>query len=405
MHAIKVVLLICILLLISELLVSVHAAPIETDTFQGFGIRIDLKYPEEAHPGDSVTLNVSITSGNTATLKNFTAVIKALLNNEYWLEIYNAQDTFVKYLPLTYTLQLSQLPQDAAGKLQCLLYVTTNKNPNDPNIVMINITEVREFTYTELISAYNMLETDFDTLSTQYATLNSNFDTLSTQYATLNSTYNALLTNYALLNASYVTLDSTYNKLNADFEILNSTYNSILAEFNILNSSYNTLQAEKTSLQSNLNALNQNYSTLQATHNSLLISNNNLQKDYDTLNTNNIELRTLYNTLVEANKTLQDKYDSLSVNSSLLRDAYNMLNGNYTYLKTQMDSLLQQLADAEDSSNNSLNLDRAVMSMFLVAVAGLIAFIIYLKRKETEPYIVVRKETVAIENDEKQKQQ
>ena len=40
------------------------------------------------------------------------------------------------------------------------------------------------------------------------------------------------------------------------------------------------------------------------------------------------------------------------------------------------------------------------MFIFVVAVAALVGFIIYLKRKTQEPYVVIRKETVSMNQDE-----
>jgi type IV secretory pathway component VirB8 len=40
------------------------------------------------------------------------------------------------------------------------------------------------------------------------------------------------------------------------------------------------------------------------------------------------------------------------------------------------------------------------MFIFIIAVAALIAFIVYIKRKKQEPYVVIRKETVNVNPDE-----
>jgi hypothetical protein len=40
------------------------------------------------------------------------------------------------------------------------------------------------------------------------------------------------------------------------------------------------------------------------------------------------------------------------------------------------------------------------MFIFTVAVAALVAFIVYIKRKKQEPYVVIRKETVSVNPDE-----
>ena len=45
--------------------------------------------------------------------------------------------------------------------------------------------------------------------------------------------------------------------------------------------------------------------------------------------------------------------------------------------------------------------DQIVMFIFIVTVACLIAIIIYTKRKQPKPYVVIRKETGAIKPNEK----
>jgi hypothetical protein len=40
------------------------------------------------------------------------------------------------------------------------------------------------------------------------------------------------------------------------------------------------------------------------------------------------------------------------------------------------------------------------MIIFIIAVAALIAFIVYIKRKQENPYLVIRKETVSMKLDE-----
>jgi type IV secretory pathway component VirB8 len=47
-----------------------------------------------------------------------------------------------------------------------------------------------------------------------------------------------------------------------------------------------------------------------------------------------------------------------------------------------------------------MNSDRIVLFIFTITVAGLVALIIYIKRKKPEPYLVIRKETVAVKTEE-----
>ena len=71
-----------------------------------------------------------------------------------------------------------------------------------------------------------------------------------------------------------------------------------------------------------------------------------------------------------------------------------MLNKTYT-------DLLGEFANLQERSESALNSDRIVMFIFVIALVALVAFIIYLKRGKEEPYVVIRKETVSMNQDEK----
>jgi hypothetical protein len=102
---------------------------------------------------------------------------------------------------------------------------------------------------------------------------------------------------------------------------------------------------------------------------------------------------------------LQNDYTSLNstyvgalANYTSLRSAYDALNAAKTALENEITALTQRINDSE----GALNTDTVIMFIFVAVVAGLIAFVIYLKRKEPNPYVVIRKETVALEQEEKQ---
>jgi hypothetical protein len=62
MPAKRIVCFFIVLLFLSTLTCSVGASSDPTVTFRGAGVTIDLTYPEEAHPEDSITHNVTITA-------------------------------------------------------------------------------------------------------------------------------------------------------------------------------------------------------------------------------------------------------------------------------------------------------------------------------------------------------
>jgi hypothetical protein len=329
MHAKKIVCFLIALLLFSGLMCSVGALPDATVSFRGGGVTIDLTYPEEAHPNTNITHYITITSSVAATLRNFTVVIKAPVNSA-WQEIFNAQDTFSKSLPLSYNLTLL-LPQEANGMLRCFIFVNTSII-NDLSTTFYT-TLVSEPTFSEMFANYTILQADYETLLNEYNGLLVNYSSLFANYTALLSEHNDLLADYNSQVATYQALLSNYNKLSDDYEALNADYRSKINEHSTLQSDYN-------------------------------------------------ELNSTRNNLLESLDTLQVFYDAL--------------NDTYIDLQTNFNTLQKRITDSE----NDLNNDRIVMLIFIITLAALIAFIIYIKRKKQEPYVVIRKETVSMEPDE-----
>jgi len=328
------------LLLFSGLIYSVSAST-TTVSFHGGGVTIDLTFPEEAHPTESITHNVTITANIALTLQNFTIFIYAPVN-AIWQEVKNQTITswdLIENENLTSRLGFT-LPQEANGTLYCFMYVKTNQSVYYSSY-MFYTTQVREMTYSELLEGYNVL----------------------------NNTYNQLL-------ADYDTLNNTYNDLQSSYEMLNSSYNELSGNYSILNNIYNDLQAKYTTLQNNYNELDSNYKNVNSARNLLLGDYSELQSDYESLNS------TFY--------SVQGNYTDLQA-------VYDELNQTYNDLLTELNDLQQR----NTRSESDLNTDRIVMFIFVVTVVCLIAFIIYIKRKEPEPYVVIRKETVAVKPDEK----
>ena len=85
----NVVYFLSLLLILLDWSTIARASQTNSASFHGVGVTIDLTFPEEAHPGEAITHNVSITADTSANLRNFTAVVKALVNQS-WVEIFNA---------------------------------------------------------------------------------------------------------------------------------------------------------------------------------------------------------------------------------------------------------------------------------------------------------------------------
>lgn len=327
------------LLLLSGLMCSVGAST-TTVSFRGVGVTIDLTFPEEAHPTETITHNVTITAHTNLTLQSFTLFIYAPVNAT-WQEVKNRTISwdFLENENLTSRIEF-QLPQDTNGTLYCVMTVQTDQS-SDYSSYRFYTTRVSELTFSEMQSLY------YDMLA--------NYTSLQEDYQSLLNEYDGLLANYSSLFDNYTALLSEHNDLLAKYNGQVATYQTLLNNYNKLSGDYNTLDSNYRSQLNKYNAL---------------------QADYDLLNS------TFYR--------VQGNYTGLQA-------VYDALNQTYTDLLSDLNNLQERISDSE----SDLNTGRIVMFIFIVTVACLIALIIYIKKKETEPYVVIRKETVAMKPDEK----
>src|SRR3990172_9577865 len=181
MQAKKVVYLLSVLLLLSGFALSVGAQPTNTVSFRGVGVTIDLTFPEEAHPTDSILYNVIIRANTELTLKEFSMVVKMWVNSS-WQEIF-ASDTYRNillpnnnslFLPMNF-----QLPPEANGTLQCFMYVRTQRGQAiDDASYTFYTTLVTQVTFSELRSEYDKLLANYSRLKADlvdYAQLLTNY--------------------------------------------------------------------------------------------------------------------------------------------------------------------------------------------------------------------------------------
>jgi predicted nuclease with TOPRIM domain len=335
MPAKRIVCFFIVLLLLSTLTCSVGALPAPTVTFRGAGVTIDLTYPEEAHPEDSITHNVTITANTDLDSVSVALLIYAPVSSI--LQQVKNQTLSWSALSENESLPTSEIrftPQQANGTLYCNMTVQTEIDSTvHYAYYSFYTTRVSELTFSEMQSLYYEMLENYTTLEDEYKALNESFTTLF---------------------ANYTALLSEHNQLQAQYDSQNATYQSLLAQYNTLSDDYDTLNAN---YKSKINQLSTS------------------QSDYDKLNSTRYSLQTSYS-------TLQAVYDGL--------------NQTYTELQNEFASLQERI----NVSQSALNSDRIVMFVFIVAVAALIAFIVYIKRKKQEPYVVIRKETVSMKQDE-----
>jgi hypothetical protein len=182
-----------------------------------------------------------------------------------------------------------------------------------------------------------------------------------------NQTSDLLLCSFYTTHVSELTFSEMqlkYNEMLANYTTLQANYYSLMNEYNGLLANYMALQSEVSSLSSGLNSKISEY--------------NSLKTSFGSLNS------TLF--------SLEGNYTELQGNYTALEIIYNALNDAKTQLEADYNDLLS-------SSDNNSTADRVVMFILVMVVAGLIALIIYIRRRESEPYVIIRKETVALKQD------
>jgi len=339
---------------------AVYALPVTTISFHGVDVTIEITFPEEAHPTESITHNVTITSNTAVTLRNFTVVIEASVNSSRQ-EIFYAQDTFSKPLPTSYSLPIL-LPQETNVTLQCFIYVNTTQSA-DYLFCEFYSTHVRTLSFNELLSEYN-------TISSKYTTLIANYQTLTNQY-------NELLADHTSLLADYRTLLNEHDELSLNYSRLITDYGALQSENNELFANSSTLMSDFETLVSQHNQLLTDYNDRVAAYDSLLRSNENLTNEHNTLNSN-------YNLLLDDYNTLQTDYDllnstrhNLQAEYNSLQNVYNALNSTYTNLQTEVVDLQERIGFFE----NALDINRILLFIFAISTGVLVLVIFYVKRR------------------------
>ena len=154
------------------------------------------------------------------------------------------------------------------------------------------------------------------------------------------------------------------------------TFAELLADYSSLLSEYNTLSTQFSQLQAQ-------YITLSNSH--------------ETLKEENLKLKAEYT-------AKENEYQILNSSYTQLQSNYASLDSDYTSLKRDYDDLYQEKIDLESEIENiasSLNSDKYLMIIFIVIIVALVGLIIYLRNRQKEPYVVIRKETVSMKPEKK----
>ena len=323
------------LLSFSLFIYSANAASDTTFSFRGAGVTIGLTFPEEAYPNTTITHNITIKANVNLTSINIDIHIYAQVNST--LQLVKSQVLSWGTLHENDSLPTSEIPIMLPEKTNGTLYC--------------DLTVQTEISLTEDYASCSFYTSRISKLT----------------FSEMQSLYNEMLANYTNLQADYKALLSEYDNLLANYSSLLSNYTALLSKHNDLSGKYD---AEVSSYES-------------------------LLTDYDKTNSNYKSKLNEYNTLFADYNFLNFTHYNLQTNFTSLQTVYDELNQTYTSLEAKSNGLLQDITNGE----NALNSDRIIMSIFVGTVALLIAFIIYIKRKKPEPYVVIRKETVSVKSD------
>jgi hypothetical protein len=155
-----------------------------------------VEFPDEAHPLDFVTCNLTIGAYMDVSISNFTLQISGF-GGQNWVVLGTEQLTMYSLAQnnnLTRRVSFT-LPQSTSGKLRYIIEVSTDRGFGNTAFYATN---VRTITYEELTDAYNALlsnhtalQTNYNQLMTNYTSLESNYDSLHDQSTYLEEKYDA----------------------------------------------------------------------------------------------------------------------------------------------------------------------------------------------------------------------
>jgi len=223
------------LIILAGFIYGARASQTDTVSFSSAGVTINSTFPEEAHPLEVVSHNVTITSTSPVTLRSITIVVKAQLGQS-WQEIYNGTDTLSQPLPRSYNLQIT-LPQWVNGRLYCSILVRTS-NVGDLATSFCS-TIVSEVTFSEIQTLYYQILAN-------YSSLESDNTALLSQYNKLLVNCSSLLEDYGTLRTQHSNLSSAYDSLRSEYDRINQTYeNETDGMRQIISSSENELMIDR----------------------------------------------------------------------------------------------------------------------------------------------------------------
>lgn len=198
-----------------------------------------LEFPEEAHPTETVTCNLTIGAYIDVDIYNFTLGISGLVGQGW--QLLRVEQILSRHMAQGENLSVSVmavLPQNTSASLHYVVEASTDKGFGK---TAFYATYVRSSTYSELSNAYNelqinnsKLQQDYSQLFGSYEILNLTLQSLTSQISNLQALYNSLNSSYGSLNVSYNSLRSDHDSLQENYDYIKGKYDSSVAELGIV---------------------------------------------------------------------------------------------------------------------------------------------------------------------------
>lgn len=226
------------MILLSSLGRAAKASQFNTVFFTYGFVWGSIEFPEEAHPADTITCNLTISAYIDVNVYNFTLEISGLTGEKWQSLRTQIISQYIKQGENLTTSVTVTLPQNTSERLRYTVEASTDKGFGKG---IFYATYVRATTYDQLSSLYDalllnhtMLLADYDQLLTKYNTLNLTYSSLASEYYAIQARYNSLNFSYESLNASYSSLTSSYGTLQQDYAYLKGKYDASIGELNIV---------------------------------------------------------------------------------------------------------------------------------------------------------------------------
>lgn len=216
---------------------AVNASGFNTVSFTYGYIHGSLEFPEEAHPTDTITCNLTVTAYVGLTLFNLTFAISGLVG-ENWQTLHTEQIiSYAMAMGENLSRQVTvTLPLSLSERLNYIIEASTDKGFGN---TAFYATYVRATSYDALANLYSALLINDSKLQTDYAQLSAN-------YSALNGTYNSLTVAYNAMQTSYSSLNSSYESLSANYASLVLSHSSLQEFYTYITTKYDASMAELT---------------------------------------------------------------------------------------------------------------------------------------------------------------